>query len=139
MSGLQLYQFNGTSQFQKIQLNAFKRVSDGLTATLAYQWNYQKDRDYYQNAFDTHPGLESSNQSPPYFGGTDQISKNLKEEKSRAASLGSFVGTPLKSRRFRALARNAARSGKRPVIEIHDQNPVKTISSQSTAMSAIPL
>jgi hypothetical protein len=66
MSGLQLYQFNGTSQFQEIQVNAFKRVSDGLTATLAYQWNYQKDRDYYQNAFDTHPSLESSNQSPPW-------------------------------------------------------------------------
>lgn len=74
-----------------------------------------------------------------YFGGTDQISKDLKEEECRAASLGPFIGTPLKSRRFRALARNAARSGKRLVIEIHDQNPVKTISSQSTAMSAIPL
>jgi hypothetical protein len=66
ISGLQLYQFNGTSQFQELQVNAFKRVSNGLTGTVSFQKNYQKDRDYYQNSFDTHPSLESSNLSAPW-------------------------------------------------------------------------
>jgi hypothetical protein len=38
-----------------------------------------------------------------------------------------------RSRRFRTLARDASRLGKRLVIEIHDRNPVKTIATQATA------
>jgi hypothetical protein len=35
-----------------------------------------------------------------------------------------------RSRRFRNLARDASRSGKRLVIEIHDRNPVKIITTR---------
>lgn len=66
MSGLQLFQSTGTSQFQELQVNVFKRVSNGITATASFQKNYQKDRDYYQNPFDTHPSMESSNLSAPW-------------------------------------------------------------------------
>jgi hypothetical protein len=66
MATLRLYNSIGGSQFQEFQANLSKRVSNGLIANFAYQKNYQKDRDYFENTFDTHPSLESSLQSPPW-------------------------------------------------------------------------
>jgi hypothetical protein len=66
MNALRLYKSNGTSQFQELQVNMSKRLSGGLVANLAYQKNYQLDRDFYENTFDPGPSLESSLISPPW-------------------------------------------------------------------------
>jgi hypothetical protein len=66
LSALRLYKSIGTSQFQEFQANLSKRIGHGLVANIAYQKNLQKDRDYFENPFDTHPSLESSLVSPPW-------------------------------------------------------------------------
>jgi hypothetical protein len=66
MAALRYYKSNGTSEFQEFQANASRRMSNGLVANVAFQANYQKDRDYYANAFDARPSLESSNLSAPW-------------------------------------------------------------------------
>jgi hypothetical protein len=66
MSALRLYKSNGTSQFQEFQANLSKRMADGLVANFSYQKNYQMDRDFYENQFDSRPSLESSLISPPW-------------------------------------------------------------------------
>lgn len=66
MSQLRFYNSIGGSQFQELQVNFSKRMSNGLVANVSYQKNYQKDRDYFENTFDTHPSLESSIMSPPW-------------------------------------------------------------------------
>jgi len=66
LNALRLYESVGTSQFQEFQANVSKRMSKGLVANVAYQKNLQKDRDYYENQFDTRPSLESSLISPPW-------------------------------------------------------------------------
>jgi len=66
LAALRLYKSNGTSQFQELQVNVSKRLSRGLVANVAYQRNYQKDRDYYENPFDARPSIESSVMSPPW-------------------------------------------------------------------------
>src|SRR6266702_1110880 len=66
LAALRFYNSIGGSQFQELQANLSKRISRGLVANVAYQKNYQKDRDYFENPFDTHPSLESSPQSPPW-------------------------------------------------------------------------
>jgi hypothetical protein len=66
LSALRLYPSVGTSQFQEFQANLSKRISNGLAANVAYQKNFQYDRDFYENQFDTHPSVESSLISPPW-------------------------------------------------------------------------
>jgi hypothetical protein len=67
MSTLRLYNSNGSSQFQEVQVNVSQRISHGLVANVSYQKNYQKDRDFYKNPFEsTFPDVESSNLSAPW-------------------------------------------------------------------------
>jgi hypothetical protein len=56
---LDLYESIGTSRFHEFQAN-FSHRSRGLITNVSFQKNYQKDRDYFENTFDTTPSLESS-------------------------------------------------------------------------------
>jgi len=66
MSKLEMFYSNGTSQFQQFQANISKRLSNGLVANMSFQKNLQRDRDYYDEPFDTRPSLESTVLSPPW-------------------------------------------------------------------------
>lgn len=66
VQSLRFYNSIGTSQFQEFQANLSKRMASGLVANVSYQRNYQKDRDYFMNTFDTHPSVESTTLSPPW-------------------------------------------------------------------------
>lgn len=55
----------GQSHFQELQITAVKRLSQGVLFTVAFQKNYQYDRDYYANPFDTAMSWEPSNTSLP--------------------------------------------------------------------------
>lgn len=66
MGGLSEMNPIGTSNFQELQVTAVKRMSHGMDFTVAYQKNYQYDRDYYANPFDTVMTSEPSNTSLPY-------------------------------------------------------------------------
>ena len=55
----------GQSHFQELQVTAVKRLSQGVLFTVAFQKNYQYDRDYFANAFDTAMSWEPSNTSLP--------------------------------------------------------------------------
>jgi len=66
LAALRFYPSVGTSQFQEIQGNVSKRISNGLILNFAYQKNFQYDRDFYQNQFDTRPSVESTLITPPY-------------------------------------------------------------------------
>jgi Carboxypeptidase regulatory-like domain len=66
MAALRFYNSIGTSQFQEVQANVSKRMGSGLVLNVAYQKNLQRDRDYFENVFDTHPSLESTIVSPPW-------------------------------------------------------------------------
>jgi len=87
LNALRLYPSVGTSQFQEFQANLSQRVNHGLVANVAFQKNLQKDRDFYENQFDTHPSVESSLISPPWrltatwvytlpFGRTQSFARN---------------------------------------------------------------
>lgn len=66
MGGLSEVNPIGQSHFQELMVTAVKRMSHGLDLNLAYQKNYQYDRDYYQNAYDTQMSWEPSNSSYPW-------------------------------------------------------------------------
>jgi hypothetical protein len=66
MAGLNIYTAIGQSNFQEFQANLGKRLSNGLVANVAFQKNYQKDRDFFNNQFDVSPSWESSNLSTPW-------------------------------------------------------------------------
>jgi len=55
----------GQSHFQELQITAVKRLSQGVLFTVAFQKNYQYDRDYFANPFDTAMSWEPSNTSLP--------------------------------------------------------------------------
>jgi hypothetical protein len=55
----------GQSHFQELQITAVKHLSQGALFTVAFQKNYQYDRDYYANPFDTAMSWEPSNSSLP--------------------------------------------------------------------------
>jgi len=55
----------GQSHFQELQITAVKRLSQGFLFTVSFQKNYQYDRDYFANAFDTTMSWEPSNTSLP--------------------------------------------------------------------------
>ena len=64
--GLSLYQSIGKSKFQELQVNVTKRYDKGLTFMAAFQLNYQRDKDWFRNGFDSFPSWELSNNSMPY-------------------------------------------------------------------------
>jgi hypothetical protein len=66
MGGLSMMNPIGTSNFQELQVTVVKRLSNGLDFTVAYQKNYQYDRDYFANPFDTAMTSEPTNTSLPY-------------------------------------------------------------------------
>ncbi len=66
MGGLSEMNPIGSSNFQELQVTAVKHLSHGLDFTVAYQKNYQYDRDYYANPFDTVMTSEPTNSSLPY-------------------------------------------------------------------------
>lgn len=66
LNTLRFYPSVGTSQFQELQANLSKRISNGLITNFAYQKNFQYDRDYYEYLYSTHPSLESTLLSPPW-------------------------------------------------------------------------
>jgi hypothetical protein len=66
MSGLSEQNPIGQSHFQELQITVVKHMSHGFDFTVAYQKNYQYDRDYYANPFDTAMSWEPSNTSLPY-------------------------------------------------------------------------
>ena len=55
----------GQSHFQELQITAVKRLSHGVLFTVSFQKNYQYDRDYFANSFDTAMSWEPSNTSLP--------------------------------------------------------------------------
>ena len=55
----------GQSHFQELQITAVKHLSQGFLFTVAFQKNYQYDRDYFANAFDTQMSWEPTNSSLP--------------------------------------------------------------------------
>jgi hypothetical protein len=55
----------GQSHFQELQITAVKHLSQGLLFTIAFQKNYQYDRDHFANPFDTAMSWEPSNTSLP--------------------------------------------------------------------------
>jgi hypothetical protein len=55
----------GQSHFQELQITAVKHLSQGFLFTVAFQKNYQYDRDYFANPFDTAMSWEPSNTSLP--------------------------------------------------------------------------
>jgi hypothetical protein len=65
MGGLSLVNPVGESHFHELLVTVTKRMSHGLDLTVAYQRNYQYDRDYYANPFDTALSWEPSNTSLP--------------------------------------------------------------------------
>jgi hypothetical protein len=68
MTALTLFRSTGESTFQSIQATVTRRLSKSLSFVGALQINFQKDRDYFPNPFDTSPSWESSNLSRPYRG-----------------------------------------------------------------------
>jgi Carboxypeptidase regulatory-like domain len=65
MSGLSEENPIGQSHFQELQVTVIKHMSQGVDFTVAYQKNYQYDRDYFANPFDTAMSWEPSNTSLP--------------------------------------------------------------------------
>jgi hypothetical protein len=66
MGGLSEVNPIGQSHFQELLVTVTKRMSHGFDLTAAYQQNYQYDRDYFANSFDTQMSWEPSNSSYPY-------------------------------------------------------------------------
>jgi hypothetical protein len=64
---------------------------------------------------------------------SEEIDPELQNSASDGLELAYVPGISKSFRRFQGLVRNAAQSGRRIVVEIHDRNPVKTIAIQSTA------
>lgn len=65
MAGLSEQNPIGQSNFQELQITVIKHMSHGVDLTVAYQKNYQYDRDYFANPFDTAMSWEPSNTSLP--------------------------------------------------------------------------
>jgi hypothetical protein len=66
MGGLSEVNPIGQSHFQELLITVVKRLSHGFDLTVAYQQNYQYDRDYFANSFNTSMSWEPSNTSTPY-------------------------------------------------------------------------
>jgi hypothetical protein len=66
LGGLSEVRALGQSHFQELQVTVNKRMSNGLSLMVAYQQNYQYDRDYFANPYDTAMSWEPSNNSTPY-------------------------------------------------------------------------
>lgn len=56
----------GDSRFDELQITVVKRMSHGLDLNVAYQQNYQSDRDFFNNPFDRTMSWEPSNSSYPW-------------------------------------------------------------------------
>ncbi|HEX3940288.1 MAG TPA: TonB-dependent receptor [Acidobacteriaceae bacterium] len=65
-SGLSIYRSIGQSKFRELQVNVNRRYSHGLTFMGAFQWNSQRDLDWFRNGFDATPNWELSNNSVPF-------------------------------------------------------------------------
>ena len=65
-SGLSIYRSIGQSKFRELQVNVNRRYSHGLTFMGAFQWNSQRDLDWFRNGFDATPNRELSNNSAPF-------------------------------------------------------------------------
>jgi hypothetical protein len=66
MNGLTVNGYQGQSKFHAANLTLTRRFAKGLNLNLAFQKNYQYDRDYYANPFDSAPSWEASNNSRPW-------------------------------------------------------------------------
>jgi hypothetical protein len=56
----------GQSHLHELQVTAIKRLSNGLDLNLAFQKNYQYDRDFFNNPYDTQMSWEPTNSSYPW-------------------------------------------------------------------------
>jgi Carboxypeptidase regulatory-like domain len=56
----------GQSHFQELQVLATQRMSHGFNLMAVFEKNYQYDRDYFANPFDTQMSWEPSNSSYPW-------------------------------------------------------------------------
>lgn len=56
----------GQSHLHELQVTATKRLSNGLDLNLAFQRNYQYDRDFFNNPYDTQMSWEPTNSSYPW-------------------------------------------------------------------------
>lgn len=65
MGGLSMVRAIGASHFHELQVNVTKRLTNGFSLMVAYQKNYQYDKDYFANSFDTQMSWEPSNNSSP--------------------------------------------------------------------------
>ena len=66
LGGLNIVDPIGQSHFQELQITVNKRLTEGLSLMVAYQKNYQYDRDYFANPFNTQMTWEPSDNSLPY-------------------------------------------------------------------------
>jgi hypothetical protein len=66
MGGLSLVAPIGESHFHELLVTVTKRMSHGFNMNVAFQKNYQNDRDYFQNAYDTSMSWEPTNSSYPW-------------------------------------------------------------------------
>lgn len=66
MGGLSKQNPIGQSHFDELLVTATKRLSNGIDFNLAFQKNYQSDRDFYENPYDTQMSWEPSNSSYPW-------------------------------------------------------------------------
>jgi hypothetical protein len=56
----------GQSHLDELQVTVTKRLSHGFDMNLAYQKNYQYDRDFFENPYDTQMSWEPTNSSYPW-------------------------------------------------------------------------
>jgi hypothetical protein len=66
MGGLTQVSAIGESHFHELLVTVTKRMSQGFNMNVAFQKNYQYDRDYFQNPYDTTMSWEPTNSSYPW-------------------------------------------------------------------------
>jgi hypothetical protein len=66
MNGLNVNGSDGQSKFHAANVTLTRRFTKGWNANVSFQKNYQYDRDYYANPFDSEPSWQASNNSRPW-------------------------------------------------------------------------